>query len=573
MPLALTLALAGCGGNVSVSRGFGSREVLPLRDPTADLNYVNDVQGQDPTLVYSTQDADGTVTYWSLDLETGALADVGPSPPASGTAGPSAARYVCATQDLQANGSKTLAVTDTTTGAKTTIDLVTSFDGCVHDDGTLLVFRLDPATGRQHLWTGPFSQLAPVPLSIDILNVALYPSSSAGQPPTVIVMGAPPDHPEAAGIYSIDLGAQAVTQLVPPAPASTAWAPGAPQAGSLESASVSLQVQIGRLNGHYIYARTMSDGGTTLFAGPLPAGPASELALFQITPSGAPALYPGLRVSASDDAGDARVVAQMASWQVDGADDTPSQLVVWDDDAEQVTICPSAPGAFQGGVLSADGTHVLFRALQLGGQLTTAPLQLLNRTAGQPRTCVALEDADVSWADFSGESSTVAWLLKQDGGESELWTANSDGTDAKMILSGEIAARFVAGTTHLEMSYSGDLVWLDVRDASHFSYVAERLFGYPTAVGGSWFVAGYNYSAQDASGPLGVVDLDSGRKLSISPAVSQYLVAPQTAPVDGGAASEQMATGLYHVVYLVRGRNASSQDGIWVATVQAADLQ
>ena len=33
---------------------------------------------------------------------------------------------------------------------------------------------------------------------------------------------------------------------------------------------------------HYIYPRTMSDGGTTMFAGPFPSGPASELALFPI---------------------------------------------------------------------------------------------------------------------------------------------------------------------------------------------------------------------------------------------------------------------------------------------------
>jgi len=217
---------------------------------------------------------------------------------------------------------------------------------------------------------------------------------------------------------------------------------------------------------------------------------------------------------------------------------------------------------------------VLFRALQLGGQIAFAPLQLLSLAPGEPHTCIQLDkDGAVTWADFSGDASTIAWISKPDLGlDSQLWTANGDGTDPKMILSGQLAARFITGTAHLEMSYGGDLVWLDVRNPNQFSYVAEKLFGYPGNVGGAWFVAGYDYSTQDASGVLGAVELDSGRKLPISPAVKQYEVAPQVMP-DDSATFGQVATGLYHVIYLVRGRNPSSQDGIWVATVQAADLQ
>ncbi len=45
----------------------------------------------------------------------------------------------------------------------------------------------------------------------------------------------------------------------------------------------------------------MSDGGTTLFAGPFTSGPASELALFQLSASGTPALGVGGSASAAAD--------------------------------------------------------------------------------------------------------------------------------------------------------------------------------------------------------------------------------------------------------------------------------
>jgi hypothetical protein len=566
---------AGCGGNVTVSRGFDSREVLPVRDPSIAFSYVTDRLGQDPTLVYTTQADDaGAATYWSLNLVTGEVQNAGDTPPPSGVISPGSDRYTCATNDLKSDGTVTLEITDTTTGAKTDIDQVSSFAGCVHDDGTLTVFRADPATGQQALWTGPYQQVAPVELPLGILHVALYRDDGANQPLTAVVIASPPSQPTGAGLYAIDLDTADVTEVVPPVPTRAAWATGAPQAGSLDSTNVSLNVDIGYFNGHYIYGRTMSDGGTTLFAGPFASGAASELALFQVSASGIPKLPPGVRVDGADDTGTGQPSPPIASWQLDGVNDGPSQLVVWDDAATEVTVCPSSPGAFQSGVLSPDGTHVLFRALQLGGQITISPLQLMSLTPGEPHTCTLLQEKNVTWADFSGDGSTIAWITKgMVGADSDLWTANGDGSNPTKILSGEIAARFIDGTSHLELAYGGDLVWLDVRDPTHFSYVAERLFGYPTSVGKSWFAAGYNYSTQDASGLLGVVDLDTGTKLSISPSVEQYLVVPQTMPVDGGAAFGQTKTGLYHVVYLVRGRNPSSQDGIWLATVQAADLR
>jgi len=574
--LVLSLAAAGCGGNVAVPRGFGSREVLPLRDSSVALGYVTDVVGQDPTLIYTTGgDEGGAATYWSLNLATGELQSTGNTPPPVGGITSSGRRYLCQTQDLMSDGTETLDIVDTTTGAKTDITGVSGFSDCPQDDGTLALVRTDPDTGKRILWTGPFQALVPVSLPVELYSVALFPDDGkGGAPSTAVVFGKPPEQPDSLGLYAIDLGSSAVTEVVPPIPASAAWAPGALPGGGLDSIGVSPNVNVVPFNGHYIYGRFMSDGGTALFVGPFPSGPASEMALFQIGTDWTSNLTPGVRAGAPDDVGGRPPLPQIISWQLDGADGAPSSLMVWDDANSQLTACPSVPGAFESGVLSPDGSHVLFRALQLGGQIAFAPLQLLSLAPGEPHTCIQLdEDGAVTWADFSGDASTIAWISKPDLGlDSQLWTANGDGTDPKMILSGQLAARFITGTAHLEMSYGGDLVWLDVRNPNQFSYVAEKLFGYPGNVGGAWFVAGYDYSTQDASGVLGAVELDSGRKLPISPAVKQYEVAPQVMPDDSNAFG-QVATGLYHVIYLVRGRNPSSQDGIWVATVQAADLQ
>ncbi len=575
--LVLTVALAGCGGNVTVSRGFDSREVLPVRDPTLNLVYVSsDLEGQDPTVVYTTQPEDpGAPVYWSLNLTTGAVANLGASLPSPDAGAPATARYVCSTTDLMSDGSRTLDILDTSTGTTVDITGVTAFFNCGNDDGTLSVFRLDPDTGHQALWTGPFQQLAPVALPIDILRIDLFLADGNGQLAKVAVMGAPPGQSGGAGIFTIDAATSAVTQVVPATPDSAAWATGAPQAGSLQSTGVALNVDLSVSNGVYIYGRTMSDGGTTLFAGPFTSGPASELALFQISAAGTPALPSRVRVSAPDDAAQAQPAPRMRAWQVDGDGGAPSQLMVWDQAGGQVTACPSAPGAYESGVMAPDGAHVLFRALQLGGQLTFAPLQLLTVADGQPRTCVQLQDSSVIWADFSGDGSTIAWISKtQVGADTDLWIANSDGSDPKMILSGQIfGAGFVDGTNHLEMEKGGDFVWLDVRDPTHFSYVAEQLFGNPTGIGGFWYVAGYNFSGQDASGQLGLINLETAAKRPISPAVAEYLVSTQGTPFDGGVELGVTPTGVYHVVYLVRGRNPSPQDGIWLATVTAADLQ
>ncbi|HEY5090397.1 MAG TPA: hypothetical protein VIK30_10520, partial [Polyangia bacterium] len=102
----------------------------------------------------------------------------------------------------------------------------------------------------------------------------------------------------------------------------------------------------------------------------------------------------------------------------------------------------------------------------------------------------------------------------------------------------------------------GDLVWVDTTDSSNkLHYVAEQIFGSAIDVAGSWVVIGYEFSTQNGTGLLGVVNRDTGAKRLISPEVSQF----------------EFGAGVF--AYLVQGRNPSSQDGVWVATISPSDLQ
>jgi hypothetical protein len=583
LALLLAAVLAGCGGNVTVSRGFGSREVLPARDSTIKLGYVTDVQGQDPVLIYTTQGDDAGLTYWSLDLVNGALQNLGGQSPSATTGPTSTGRYTCQ-YVIEIDSSMTIQVTDSTTGVETDVAGVSGYVSCPSDDGFLAVFRPDPQNSQNLiLWSGPYTQLATIALPINVQRTVTFKSAKpagadggAPVPPTAVVVASVPGEPNGFGIYSIDLTTDQVTALVPPTAVSTAWADGAPQSGSLQSDSISLATGISRFNGHYVYARTMSDGGTTLFAGPFEGGAATELALFQLSSIGVPILGQGVRVSAPDDSTAAVHLPAMASWQLDDQSGAaPSQMIVWDDTDARVTVCPSSPNVLQAGVLSPDGTHVLFSAASSTSIRSFGPLQVVTMGPDGPEGCFQLSENDVFWGDYSGDGSAIAWIAKTKiGSDADLWIANGDGSGAQMLFSGMLyGARFITGTNKLELAYGADLVWLDVHDQT-LVYVAEQLFGPSTGVAGSWFVGGYNYSTQDASGTLGAIDLDSGKKVQISASVTQYVVSAQVIPSDNDSlTSPSVPTGTYHVAYMVRGRNASTQDGIWVATVQAADLQ
>jgi hypothetical protein len=90
---------------------------------------------------------------------------------------------------------------------------------------------------------------------------------------------------------------------------------------------------------------------------------------------------------------------------------------------------------------------------------------------------------------------------------------------------------------------------------------------------GGWLITGYEYSTQAGTATVGLVNRNTGEKRPISPDVSQFIVLAGRHGADGGLFPDSTAVGALTVVYVVRGRNPSPQDGIWSATISTADLQ
>jgi len=140
-----------------------------------------------------------------------------------------------------------------------------------------------------------------------------------------------------------------------------------------------------------------------------------------------------------------------------------------------------------------------------------------------------------------------------------LWVAGLDGSNPRAVGSGYLDEPHFLGNTQIEMEMGGDLVWVDTHDDPvQVHYVVEQVYG---AIWDSarWVITGWDYTAQDGTGTMGLVARDTGQKRSISPAVSTFMLF--------------WTDSALTVAYVVRGRNPSDQDGVWAATISVDDLQ
>ncbi len=311
---------------------------------------------------------------------------------------------------------------------------------------------------------------------------------------------------------------------MPPVPASVGWATGATPAGSLQSTSLigGGQYSVFPTGDHYVYSRVMSDAQTTVFAGPFSSGGPSELALFQVPP-GTPTPTPAGVMYSPSLAAYFQPGLQLAVWQLGGAAGAGSDLVIWDDSDRQVIACPSSASAFLSGQGSADASKVLFvTPQQCCSYRGSGPLSLLTlpATQGGLGSCTLLAASNVVTAAFSPDNSSMFWLVQPPGGEAQLWAAASDGSGARMVGTGLMqTVQFVGFTgAKVELFLDGDLVWLDLHDSTvQLHYVAEQVFEEIYDIEGPWLITGYDYSTQDSTGTLGLVNRDTGEKRPISP--------------------------------------------------------
>jgi hypothetical protein len=575
----LAASLAGCGGGHPTARGFDSREVLPLRDSTLSIWSFSEKTG-DPTVIYSTVPAGTTaLNYWSLDVTTGSLENLGTDQPASITAayGP----YSCVLEPSSTGGPQVLDIYDLRTGMNTDIDQVVSYAACPGSDGVLNVFRADPTTGSPVLWQGPFTELVPVALSMDVESVGQWMFDSRGSAIGVLVAAATADAPDAFGLYTFDLGTLAFTQDVPAMLASAGWATGAAAGGTLGSTSLATGAaqSIRAIGDHFAYTRTMTDGTTAMFVGPFSSGPASELALFQANPQA----VSGSTVTIYTDNLGAAAGPTLAAWSPPSAGALQSTLMVWDDAAQTVVPCPSSAGADPFGIFSPDGSRVLFTALSASNGAGTAAVTLLTvAPAGGADSCIAVAPAGGTGGGFTADGQAIYWTIASGPVNSDLWAAAADGSNPRMIGSGALSLVYAvapaddlagadasgSGSERLEFYLDSDFVWVDLRDnPSVLHDVVQQVFEGYYDLGSSWLLIGYNFSTQDGTGTLGLVDRDTGATRPISPSVANFRAAIARVPADAGTETA------YDVIYVVRGRNPSSQDGLWIARVNATDLQ
>ena len=149
--LAAAAALAACDDGAPAPRGFGSRQLVSLRDDT--MAFVGYGPGY---VLYETGDGDpltgNGLTYWRLNVETGTLDNLGSS---LGNPSSHTYRYSCSGEFSDTAG-YVLTVTDTQTGSKTTIDHLSTYSpSCPTEADPAMVAWRNDDTGHLTLWTGP----------------------------------------------------------------------------------------------------------------------------------------------------------------------------------------------------------------------------------------------------------------------------------------------------------------------------------------------------------------------------------------------------------------------------------
>jgi hypothetical protein len=559
---AMPVLLPACGAGTPAARGFGSQEVLPIRDST--FVFYTSAPG---TIEYGTYTDGG---YQSATIDLMANGDAG-QPAADADSGLGAGNDVC--DQAFGTTNQTLLITDPQTGQQTSIDGVFQVLECSSGAGPPLTLLRVDASGALTLWSGPANALQEIPLSVTISQFVDVTNDQGNI--TAVVLGTPAAEPDAVGLFSIDLGTFAVTTLVPPTLGTAAWANGATAtADPLTSTSLLPAGWSPIGTPQYSYERAMSDGSAIMFTGTFPSGPASELALFEIPPSAT--------VSSGVEGIFSGVSRATWAWQLDDSAAQQFSLIVWEGGHQQLIPCPLPAPIAATGISSPDGTKILYGSLLTFGAPGPPPGVLvmvsLPTDSAAAGACTILAKSGVFDAGFSTDSSAVFWRIKTEvGSDSTLWTAAADGTGARMVGSGAIdQPRYVSGT-QLEFELGSDLVWVDTTDTHNTVHtIVEQIFGTAIDLQGPWIVIGYDFNTQDATGTLGLVNRTGGPKRPISTEVSLFeeiaVASGRTAifiapPPDSGLPTVQQ------IAYLFRGRNPSPQDGVWIATIDQADLQ
>jgi hypothetical protein len=567
----IAAALPACEGGTAVRRGFGSTQVVPLlRDPSFEL-----WSSKGDLVFYRTGATGAPQTFWSIDVGTGEVRNIGPTMPTL-VDPPPPARYQCDYAAGADGSSTTYQITDTQSGELTAVENVyATWPYCPRDDDpSLSVWRIDPDKTLS-LWTGAYTYLVQATLPLVVHQV--FARTTTGW----MVSASSTAAPNGLGIYRFtDQDPSAVTEVLPAAMDGAGWADGAPTAAGAPLASSGLiddSLFLPAGAGNYCYERAMSDGGVTMFAGPQPTGP-RELALFPVDPAGQLRVGTVVPYSYRYDG----VFTYTDVWTSLEGNPQAAMFRLWRPALGRLASCAWPGGDLYPNALADPASeNVILLEQQTSYQLSpNSPFMLVVPGATDGNACKLMAPTAVGYADFSPDGTALAWLVEPPDGKATLWTAARDGSGARAIGTetidgfnyGRTRAPHFVGGSQLELTLGGDLVWVDVHDdPPQVHDVTQQVFGGSIDLG-RWVVSGHEFSEQDANGKLALINRDTGETREISPAVQQY-ISPDV-PLYGTTPGVFDDDGSpVRIVYLVRGRNPSAQDGVWIATITAQDRQ
>ena len=245
-----------------------------------------------------------------------------------------------------------------------------------------------------------------------------------------------------------------------------------------------------------------------------------------------------------------------------------------------------------GGAVSTDETNVYFRdfCTGAGGQCSLpSPNRLGWRRDGALLTvdtadqwlglvsvpegrCGLLTDDGVISAQvgshlFAPDGQRLAWHSLDrlngglSGGNDGLWIGDADGANPRLVAQGAIRffsfapdgqAIFISRSTNGPLS----LGWLPISGAPPVEQALADGYDGSIAAGNRRVLLTDRWNDQDASGTLTLIDLLDGSRQVIARAVTDFTV---NHSIDGET----------RLVYAVRGRFASGQDGLWQTTLPA----
>ena len=246
------------------------------------------------------------------------------------------------------------------------------------------------------------------------------------------------------------------------------------------------------------------------------------------------------------------------------ASDRRNHLLVWGSTVDQVTSYWNTCGDVRGTCETWPGPMFAFRPD--GGAFAMYGAQQAMRIVSVAEgTCAAADPQkafSIYSAQYSPRSDRMWWVSANDSAETSfnVWLADGAGQSPVAVATDSmLGATFSRDGQRLFISHNGEssaaLGWADVVASPPVEHILSTNRGDIGLLGNRWALFVDHFNAQDGNGELVLVDLAADTRQSLARAVTGVAIA---------GATEAEGTD---IAYAVRGRAASSRDGLWLTTL------